>query len=88
MWKKENVETAKPPASYNFAKRCVSKQTIIRPDGSVQHKNVIQDSEGNMQTIISKEINDKKYVVTTKKDKNGVETKSEDFFNMDESKYI
>lgn len=54
----------------------------------MERKQVIRDSEGNEETIVSKEIGDKRYVVTTKKDKNGVETKSEDLFNMNESKYI
>jgi len=88
MWNKEEVETAKPFPSYNFSKRCVTKQITRRPDGTIEQKQIFRDGEGNQQIVISKEIGDKKYVVTTRKDKNGIETKSEDLFNMDESKYI
>lgn len=89
MWNKGNIKTVKPfvPRIFSTGKS-IRKEIIRRSDGTVEQKQVFRDSEGNEETIVSKEIGDKKYVITTKKDKNGVETKSEDFFNMDESKYL
>lgn len=89
MWKKENMETKKSSIPNNFSfGRSVRKEIIRRPDGTVQKKQIIRDNEGNEETVISKEIGDKTYIVTIKKDKNGIETKSEDLINMDESKYL
>ncbi|XP_071644941.1 uncharacterized protein [Temnothorax longispinosus] len=86
MWNKGNMETKKSSVPNNFSiGRSVRKEIIRRPDGTVEKKQVIRDTEGNEQTIISKEIGDKTYVVTIKKDKNGIETRSEDLINMDES---
>ncbi|KAL6444382.1 hypothetical protein ACFW04_001920 [Cataglyphis niger] len=84
MWNKGNVETVKPFVRSFSTGRSVRKEIIRKSDGTIEQKQIIRDSEGNEETIISREIGDKKYVVTTKKDKNGVETKSEDLFNMDE----
>ncbi|EZA56344.1 hypothetical protein X777_02963 [Ooceraea biroi] len=91
MWKEDKQDTETKiatPFSFNFANRHISKQIKRRPDGTVEQRQVFRDSEGNQQTIVSKEMDDKKYVVTTKKDKNGIESRSVDLFNMDESKYI
>lgn len=89
MWNKGNVETVKPFIPHNFLTgRSVRKEIIRRSDGTIEQKQIIRDSEGNEEMIVTKEIGDKKYVITTKKDKNGVETKSEDLFNIDESKYL
>ncbi|KYN02461.1 PREDICTED: uncharacterized protein LOC108774226 [Cyphomyrmex costatus] len=87
MWNKENMEITKPfvPNNFSFSGRSVRKEIIRRADGAIEKKQIIRDSEGNEETIISKEANNKTYVVTVKKDKNGVETRSEDIFNMDES---
>lgn len=90
MWNKGNIQNqniTKPSVSSNFH---FSNRTNIKygPDGSIEKKQVIRDNEGNEKTIISQEIGDKKYVVTTRKDKNGIETKSEDLVNMNESKYL
>jgi len=89
MWNKGNVEIVKPFVPHSFSTgRSVRKEIIRRSDGTIEQKQIIRDSEGNEEIIESKEIGDKKYVITTKKDKNGVETKSKDLFNIDESKYL
>ncbi|XP_029177275.1 uncharacterized protein LOC114945302 [Nylanderia fulva] len=86
MWNKGDVKTVEPFVLHSFSTvRSVRKEIIRRSNGTIDQKQVFKDSEGNEETIVSREIGDKKYVITTKKDKNGVETKSEDFFNMDES---
>ncbi|XP_011685787.1 PREDICTED: uncharacterized protein LOC105448744 [Wasmannia auropunctata] len=86
MWNKGNTEITKPSVQNNFSiGRFVRKEITRRSDGTIEKKQVIRDSEGNEETIISKEADNKTYVVTIKKDKNGIETKSEDLFNMDES---
>lgn len=89
MWNKGNIETKTSCVPNTFSiGRSVRKEIIRRPDGTLEKKQVIRDNEGNEETVISKKIGDKTYVVTTRKDKNGVEIKSEDLFNMDESKYL
>ncbi|XP_053980782.1 uncharacterized protein LOC128877481 [Hylaeus volcanicus] len=55
------------------------------PEVFVTIKQKFRDSEGNEETIVSRQIGDKMYTVTTKKDKHGVETKEENLVNMDES---
>ncbi|KYN22722.1 hypothetical protein ALC57_04501 [Trachymyrmex cornetzi] len=85
MWNKGNMEITKPSISNFSIGRSVRKEIIRRPDGTIEKKQVIRDSEGNEETVISKEADNKTYVVTIKKDKNGFETRSEDLFNMDEN---
>ncbi|EGI64183.1 hypothetical protein G5I_07343 [Acromyrmex echinatior] len=85
MWNKENMEITKPSISTFSIGKSVRKEIIRRADGTIEKKHVIRDSEGNEETIISKEADNKTYVVTIKKDKNGIETRSEDLFNMDEN---
>lgn len=89
MWNKGNMETKNSfvPKSFSIG-RSVRKEIIRRSDGTVEKKQVIKDNAGNEETIISREMGDKTYVVTIKKDKNGIETRSEDLINMDESKYF
>ncbi|KAL2735121.1 HCLS1-associated protein X-1 [Vespula maculifrons] len=70
--------------SYRSSK-FITKRFIHAPDGTIEQHQIVKDSEGNEEKIISKQIGDKKYVVTTKRDKNGVETKVEDLINIDES---
>ncbi|XP_020278514.1 HCLS1-associated protein X-1 [Pseudomyrmex gracilis] len=86
LWNKGSLETVKPSAPHSFSfGRSVRKEIVRNPDGTIEEKQVIRDSKGNEETIISRVIGDKRYVVTTKKDKNGFETKSEDLFNIDEN---
>jgi len=81
------MEISSIPNNFSIG-RSVRKKIIHRPDGTIERKQVIRDNEGNEETIISKEADDKTYVVTIRKDKDGIETRSEDLFNMDESKYF
>lgn len=89
IWRGGQERTVEPPAprSFSFGK-FVKKEVIRRPDGTLEQKQIISDSEGNKETIVTREVGNQKYVVTTKTDKYGVETKSENLINMDESKYI
>jgi len=85
MWNKGNVERKfSVPNNFSIG-RCVRKEIVRRPDGTIEKKQVIRDNEGNEETITSKEMGDKTYVVTIRKDKNGVETRSENLINMDDS---
>jgi len=81
------MEISSIPSNFSVG-RSVRKEIIHRPDGTIEKKQVIRDNEGNEETIISKKAGDKTYVVTIRKDKDGIETRSEDLFNMDESKYF
>ncbi|EFN88070.1 hypothetical protein EAI_03578 [Harpegnathos saltator] len=86
MWRWGHEKTVEPPASHSFFIGKFMKTELIRsPDGTLVQKQVISDNEGNKETIVSKEIGDQKYIVTTKTDKYGVETKSENLINMDKS---
>lgn len=88
IWHGSHEGTTSPPVSHSFSfGKSIKKEFIRRPDGTLEQKQVIRDSEGNQETIVTREAGDKKYIVTTKTDKYGVETKSEDLINMDESKY-
>lgn len=86
MWHSGHGSTTYTPEcrSFSFGK-FIKKELIYGSDGTLEQKQIIKDGEGNEETIITKEVGDKKYVVTTKRDKYGVETKSEDLINMDES---
>ncbi|XP_032672871.1 uncharacterized protein LOC116844868 isoform X2 [Odontomachus brunneus] len=86
MWREEHGRTTDPPKpqSFSFGK-FMKKEFVRRPDGTLEQKQIIRDSEGNEETIVTREVGGQKYVVTTKTDKNGIETKSEDLINMDEN---
>lgn len=86
IWHSEHGTTTDAPKfnSFSFGK-LMKKELIRRPDGTLEQKQVIRDSEGNEETTVTREVGDKKYVVITKTDKYGVETKSEDLINMDEN---
>lgn len=89
MWREGHGRTTDPPESRSFSfGKFMKKELIRRPDGTLEQKQIIRDSEGNEEIIVTREVGDQKYVVTTKTDKYGGETKSEDLINMDESKYL
>ena len=62
------------------------KEYIRKPDGTIEQKQIIKDYEGNEETIVSHQIGDKIHTIITKIDKNGVETKTEDFSDISECK--
>jgi len=87
IWNEGNMEVIKPSVPNSFSiKRSVRKEIVRRPGGIIEEKQVIGDNEGNEEIIISKKVNDKTHVVTIRKDKNGIETRSEDLLNIDENK--
>lgn len=89
MWQSGQERAIEPPAPRTFSfGKFMKKEFVRRPDGTLEQKQVIRDSEGSEETIITRAAGDKKYIVTTKTDKYGVETKSEDLINMDESEYL
>ena len=66
--------------------RSVRKEYIRKPDGTIEQKQIIKDYEGNEETIVSHRIGDKIHTIFTKIDKNGIETKTEDFSDINECK--
>ncbi|CAD1481047.1 unnamed protein product, partial [Heterotrigona itama] len=64
--------------------RSVRKEYIRKPDGTIEQKQIIKDYEGNEETIVSNQIGGKIHTIITKIDKNGVETKTEDFSDINE----
>ncbi|XP_043252127.1 HCLS1-associated protein X-1 isoform X2 [Colletes gigas] len=84
QYSKEGQPEAMFPKQRIFGKS-ISKRFIHRPDGTIEQKQVIRDNEGNEETIISHQKGDKMYTVITKKDKYGVETKTENIVDIDSS---
>ena len=87
IWKSpsESVESF-PKTSIRTFGSSVSTQIVRRPDGSVEERRTVRDTDGNEETRITRQIGDKMHTIVTKKAKDGSEIKSEDIVNMDESK--
>lgn len=51
---------------------------------SVEIHKTTRDSQGNEETTITRQMGDKQYTVTTRRDKSGKEERIEDMVNMDE----
>nr|XP_012225435.1 PREDICTED: uncharacterized protein LOC105673987 isoform X2 [Linepithema humile] len=58
---------------------------IHNSDGTMEQKQIFKDSEGNMKTIVTKEIGDKRYITTIIRDKDGYVTRSETVFHISEN---
>lgn len=69
-------------------KKSMYKMYVRKFNGTIERKKVFRDSEGNEETILSQQIGDKIHTIITKRDKHGVETKTENFDNIDESELI
>lgn len=87
IWDEPNSQKQLEPYvnQFHYSSKSISQRFMRGPDGTIEEHRTIRDGEGNEETIVSKQIGDKKYVITTKRDKNGVETKTEDLINIDES---
>lgn len=88
VWSNSSMEkptNMQPYVQQDVFGKSMRTEVYQRSDGTVEHKKIIRDSDGNEETVISREIGDKKYVITTRKDKSGVVTKTEDLINMDEN---
>ncbi|XP_034952117.1 HCLS1-associated protein X-1 [Chelonus insularis] len=90
IWKdpnsSENMQLDVPQNKFNFHSfgQSIVSQTVRRPDGSIEEKKTVTDSQGNAETTVRRKIGDKIYTVITKRDKDGVERKTEEFQNIDE----
>ncbi|XP_029051143.2 uncharacterized protein LOC114879907 [Osmia bicornis bicornis] len=86
VWDKQNEPNSEELRPFTrITGRSVMKEYVRGPDGIIKQKQVIRDHEGNEETIISEKAGEKMYTVVIKKDKNGVETKTENFYNTNES---
>lgn len=79
---KPKLEIAKP--FINGFSKSTTKVCVRNPDGTIEQKQIVRDSEGNEETVITRRCGDKTHTVITRKDKNGVETKIEDFSHAGE----
>ncbi|XP_076752838.1 uncharacterized protein LOC143424573 [Xylocopa sonorina] len=79
---KPKLELSRP----SIIGRSMRKEYVRKPDGTIEQKQIIRDSEGNEEITVKHQIGDKIHTIVTKRDKNGVETKIEDFVNTDECK--
>lgn len=92
VWKEPDslqpVEPQQPRRQFSFNSfgKSMSTQMIRRPDGTMEQRQTITDSEGNTETIITRQFGDQTHTIKTRRDKNGVEMKTEDLINLDESK--
>lgn len=66
--------------------RSYKSQVITTPNGK-EVRSTVTDCDGNVTTTIKKHTGDQIHTITIVKDKNGVETRSEDFIGTDQSKY-
>ncbi|XP_014204099.1 HCLS1-associated protein X-1 isoform X2 [Copidosoma floridanum] len=87
IWKNpaQDVQPSKPQFSFRSFGKSVSTQFVRRPDGSLEQRRTVRDSDGNEETTVTRQIGDKVHTVVTKKAKDGSEIKSEDIVNMDEN---
>ncbi|KAJ8672669.1 hypothetical protein QAD02_003929 [Eretmocerus hayati] len=73
-----------PKFSFRSFGSSVSTQIVRRPDGSVEERRTMRDSDGNEEIRVTRQIGDKMHTIVTKRDKDGSEVKTEDIVNMDE----
>lgn len=82
VWDKYNEPTQYKSSATVVMQR---KEFIRKPDGTIEQKRIIKDNDGNEEITVSRQIGDKLHTITTKKDKDGVETKTEDLVNIDKN---
>ncbi|XP_011314801.1 HCLS1-associated protein X-1 [Fopius arisanus] len=79
----EGELTSPQPFKFRSFGQSIVSQTIRRPDGSIEERRTTKDNEGNSETIVKHRMGEKIHTVVIKKDKDGVETQTENFENMD-----
>lgn len=84
IWDKHEPNLIQEPGKTPFitGKR-FTMEYLRGPDGTIKKKQIIRDHEGNEEITISQQTGDKLHTVIIKKDKNGVETKTENFVNAE-----
>ncbi|XP_015184253.1 PREDICTED: uncharacterized protein LOC107070504 [Polistes dominula] len=83
--KPDNREIVPSIQQFPQSSKFITKRSIRIMGDVIEEHQVIKDGEGNQKEILSKQIGNKKYVIETEKDKNGVETAKENIINIDES---
>ncbi|CAK9801628.1 hypothetical protein ANTQUA_LOCUS2934 [Anthophora quadrimaculata] len=83
IWDEHNQPKLKWSQPFIVGKS-VKKEYVRRPDGTIEQKQITRDSEGNEEIIITQQLGDKVHTIITKKDKDGVETTTENFCNTNE----
>ncbi|XP_069137716.1 HCLS1-associated protein X-1-like [Argopecten irradians] len=74
-----------PNTNTFFSGRSVSVSTSIGPNGHVEERRTVRDSQGGEEVTITRKQGNQTHSVTTKTDTNGVQEKIENFTNMNES---
>jgi len=74
----------KKPFGETFFNQSVQVKTVRKPDGSLETRKTMRDSQGNKETIITQKQGDKEYTIIKRVDKNGKEEIEEIMVNMDE----
>ncbi|XP_033230894.1 uncharacterized protein LOC117181982 [Belonocnema kinseyi] len=93
VWKDPSIQEVEPYNPRNsiasrFAGRSTSTQIIRRSDGTLEKRQTFRDSDGNEKITVTRQIGDKMHEIITKKDKAGIESKTENLINMDEKNII
>lgn len=83
VWDEHSKPKSEVSRPYIFG-RSVRKEYIRESDGTITQKQIVRDNEGNEEITVSHQIGDKIHTIVTKRDKNGVETKMEDFSELPE----
>lgn len=88
LWKEPNtsqitIQPADPLPRYRFSYSQKSWHTVRHSDGTMEEKRTVTDSQGNTETTIKYQLGDKTRTIVTKRNKDGVETQTESFVNVD-----
>lgn len=86
--KNQQIEPVNEPQKLHekfFTGAVSSTQIITRSDGTVEKHQTFKDNDGNKRTIVRRQIGDKIHELITNQNKDGIETKTENFINMDEN---
>lgn len=78
------LETITQPRIFS-SRQSISVSTFRGPDGSLEQKRTVRNSDGTEETTITRSKGEQSHTVTIKRDKAGIEEKIENFNNMDES---
>lgn len=71
---------------FNFSGSLSSTRIITRGDGTVEKHQTFKDNQGNEKTVVRRQIGDKVHELIKNRDKSGIESTTENFINMNESK--
>ncbi|XP_064416626.1 HCLS1-associated protein X-1 isoform X2 [Latimeria chalumnae] len=76
------LKPSEPKANSYF--KSVSITKVTGPDGTVEERRTVRDSQGNEETTVTRTKGDQTFITTSKKDEHGQEKQAERMINMDD----